>query len=71
VRLRLFGVCLPAIGIASGQEPAPRKLELRGDRFPGLTYEQMTPPQKAMTDRALAPPSRPRRKSWVSAAWSS
>ena len=30
------------------------KMELRGDRFPGLTYEEMTPAQKAATERALA-----------------
>jgi 4-carboxymuconolactone decarboxylase len=29
------------------------KLELRGDRFPGITYEEMTPEQKAATDHAL------------------
>jgi 4-carboxymuconolactone decarboxylase len=34
--------------------PAKPKLDLRGDRFTGLTYEQMTPAQKAITDRALA-----------------
>jgi 4-carboxymuconolactone decarboxylase len=30
------------------------KMELRGDRFPGITYEEMTPAQKAATERALA-----------------
>lgn len=37
-------------------KPAPGKpkLDLRGDRFPGLTYEEMTPAQKVITDRALA-----------------
>jgi 4-carboxymuconolactone decarboxylase len=29
------------------------KLELRGDRFPGLSYDEMTPEQKAATDHAL------------------
>jgi 4-carboxymuconolactone decarboxylase len=29
------------------------KLELRGDRFPGLSYDDMTPEQKASTERAL------------------
>jgi len=30
------------------------KFEMRGDRFPGLSYDEMTPEQKAATDRALA-----------------
>ena len=50
------------IGIAAAQDPqsAPQiaqakpVLQLRGDRFPGLTYDQMTPAQKSLTDRALA-----------------
>lgn len=29
-------------------------VQLRGDRFPGLRYDQMTPEQKALTDRAAA-----------------
>jgi 4-carboxymuconolactone decarboxylase len=29
------------------------KLELRGDRFPGLSYEEMAPEQKAATEHAL------------------
>src|SRR5579864_4494189 len=30
------------------------KLDLHGDRFPGLKYEELTPAQKAIADRALA-----------------
>ncbi len=30
-----------------------KKLDLRGDRFPGLPYEEMTPEQKTATDKAL------------------
>jgi 4-carboxymuconolactone decarboxylase len=30
------------------------KIELRGDRFKGLSYDEMTPEQKAATERALA-----------------
>jgi hypothetical protein len=30
-----LGICLVMIGIGLAQESAPRKLELRGDRFPG------------------------------------
>src|ERR1700676_3266548 len=35
-------------------KPAPKQLQLRGDRFRGLTYDEMTPEQKALTNRALA-----------------
>jgi 4-carboxymuconolactone decarboxylase len=31
-----------------------KKFTLRGDRFPPLTYDRMTPAQKTMTDHALA-----------------
>ena len=31
-----------------------QKLNLRGDRFRGLTYEELTPAQKVIADRALA-----------------
>jgi len=41
---------LPAV---AQDQPKP-KLNLRGDRFPGLTYEELTPPQKVIADRALA-----------------
>jgi 4-carboxymuconolactone decarboxylase len=39
------------------QEPAKaakQPLQLRGDRFRGLAYDEMTAEQKALTDRALA-----------------
>jgi 4-carboxymuconolactone decarboxylase len=39
-------------GVLSAQQPP--QIQLRGDRFPGIPYEQMTPEQKALTDRALA-----------------
>jgi 4-carboxymuconolactone decarboxylase len=40
--------------ITVAQEPAKPKLNLTGDRFPGLTYEELTPAQKVIADRALA-----------------
>ena len=40
-------------GIAQAQPTGP-KLVLRGDRFRGLTYEELTPEQRALADRALA-----------------
>ena len=33
---------------------AGKKMILRGDRFPGLVYEEMTPLQRALADRAVA-----------------
>src|SRR5260370_32291239 len=47
---------LIAISSAQAPQPAPAKpvLQLRGDRFRGLTYEELTPAQKTLTDRALA-----------------
>ncbi len=36
--------------------PDPRSLVLRGDRFKPLTYDEMTPAQKAMIDHLLAGP---------------
>jgi 4-carboxymuconolactone decarboxylase len=58
--------CLLAIaGVAAAQNTpqaapakspveAARELQLRGDRFPGLAYDNMTPAQKAITERAVA-----------------
>jgi len=40
--------------LAARQAPAAPDLHLRGDRFPPLTYERMTPGQKTMTDHVLA-----------------
>jgi len=42
------------LAAAVAQEPAKPKLNLRGDRFPGLTYEELTPVQKVIADGALA-----------------
>lgn len=41
------------IAIASAQAPSTAELRLSGDRFKPLTYAQMTPAQKAMTDHIL------------------
>src|SRR5262249_23617815 len=53
VSFRLLCACA-VVGMAGAQDTARAKLDLRGDRFRGLTYEEMTPEQKALTDRALA-----------------
>lgn len=49
-----FSIVLLA-GIAAAQAPVTKEnLQLRGDRFKPLTYEQMTPEQKALIDHLLA-----------------
>src|ERR1700679_1335223 len=40
-------------GLAAAQAPT-RDLHLVGDRFKPLTYDQMTPAQKTMTDHLLS-----------------
>jgi 4-carboxymuconolactone decarboxylase len=51
VRLQLY--FLLAFALAASAQDKP-KLDLRGDRFPGLGYEQLTPAQKVVADRALS-----------------
>lgn len=51
MRLHLYGVLMFALAASAQDKP---KLDLHGDRFPGLTYEQLTPAQKVIADRALA-----------------
>lgn len=41
-------------GVAMGQAPAARDLQLRGDRFAPLTYDKMTAAQKALVDDVLS-----------------
>jgi 4-carboxymuconolactone decarboxylase len=50
-----FACLIVATASAQDQPKQDRpKLDLRGDRFRGLTYEELTPAQKVITDRALA-----------------
>jgi 4-carboxymuconolactone decarboxylase len=50
-----WALALGLMGMAVAQTPAgPPKLELRGDRFKPLTYEQLNPAQKAMIDHLLS-----------------
>jgi 4-carboxymuconolactone decarboxylase len=53
-------VAVTASVLSAQQAPRPpadpRSLVLRGDRFKPLTYDEMTPPQKAMIDHLLAGP---------------
>ena len=55
--MRLPIVLIAAISLtclAQAQPPAAPDLHLRGDRFPPLIYDRMTPQQKAMTDHVLS-----------------
>jgi 4-carboxymuconolactone decarboxylase len=54
--MRLPVVCagvLGILGIVNAQAPTPRDIHLRGDRFPALTYDTMTPEQRTMADHVL------------------
>jgi 4-carboxymuconolactone decarboxylase len=51
----LSAFCCAAILFAQGtRDQANPKLDLHGDRFPGLKYEELTPAQKVVADRAIA-----------------
>jgi 4-carboxymuconolactone decarboxylase len=47
---------LGILGIVNAQAPTTRDLHLRGGRFQLLSYDQMTPEQKALADSILAGP---------------
>jgi 4-carboxymuconolactone decarboxylase len=51
MRLHLYGVLIFALAACAQDRP---QLDLHGDRFPGLTYEQLTPAQRLIADRALS-----------------
>ena len=60
---RVLPVCLvvlTAVALAAAQAPTqrpdPRTLQLRGDRFKPLTYDEMTPAQKTMIEHLLSGP---------------
>ena len=42
------------MSMANAQTPATRDLNLRGDRFKPLTYDQLTPEQKTMVEHLYA-----------------
>jgi 4-carboxymuconolactone decarboxylase len=53
--MRIPIVLLMALtGLAAAQTPPKPKLDLRGDRFRGLSYGELNPEQKVLVDRALA-----------------
>lgn len=51
MRFHLYCVLIFALAASAQDKP---KLDLHGDRFPGLTYDQLTPAQRVIADRALA-----------------
>lgn len=53
MRLPITVLSVFVIGLALAQAPTP-DLHLRGDRFKPLTYDKLTPEQKAMADHLLA-----------------
>jgi len=55
--MRLHYVIAGVIGLmsmANAQTPATRDLNLKGDRFKPLTYDQLTPEQKTMVEHLFA-----------------
>jgi 4-carboxymuconolactone decarboxylase len=52
----ILGVILGILGIVNAQAPTHRDLHLRGGRFQPLSYDQMTPEQKALVDSILSGP---------------
>jgi 4-carboxymuconolactone decarboxylase len=55
IRGSVCAVFITLISLASAQAPtSPPKLNLRGDRFKPLTYEQLDPAQKTMIEHLLA-----------------
>jgi len=62
--IRLLVVCAVAVAFAGSvvaqappaQRPDPRNIQLRGNRFKPLKYDEMTPAQKAMVEHLIAGP---------------
>jgi 4-carboxymuconolactone decarboxylase len=50
----VIAVVIGLVSMASAQTPANRDLNLRGDRFKPLTYDQLTPEQKTMVEHLYA-----------------
>lgn len=55
MRSFLLVICTTALaGLALAQNANKQPLQLRGNRFQPLTYEQLTPQQKAVADKVLS-----------------
>jgi 4-carboxymuconolactone decarboxylase len=49
-------IALVGTVVAQAQRPDPRTIQLRGNRFKPLTYDEMTPAQKTMVEHLIAGP---------------
>ncbi len=49
-----IAIVISLIGMANAQAPAKREMNLRGDRFKPLTYEQLTLEQKTMVEHLMS-----------------
>lgn len=54
VLLPLTSLLLLSASVFAQSKPDPAKIQLRGDRFPPLKYETMTPEQQAMINHLLS-----------------
>ena len=54
MRLVLLVAVIGLVSMANAQSPAKRDLNLRGDRFKPLTYDQLTPEQKTLVEHLYA-----------------
>ena len=54
--MRTFAIALVILGTVNAQAPTTRDLHLRGGRFAPLTYDAMTPEQKALVTSILSGP---------------
>jgi 4-carboxymuconolactone decarboxylase len=54
--MRTFAIALVILGTVNAQAPTTRDLHLRGGRFQPLSYDTMTPEQKALVDSILSGP---------------
>jgi 4-carboxymuconolactone decarboxylase len=56
VVLALVGITTAAQAPSTQPRPDPKNIQLRGDRFKALTYDEMTPAQKTMVEHLFAGP---------------
>jgi 4-carboxymuconolactone decarboxylase len=54
MRLTIAVAAITFLSLAYAQAPSTHDLNLRGDRFKPLTYDQLTPEQKTMVEHLLA-----------------
>jgi 4-carboxymuconolactone decarboxylase len=54
MRLHVIAGVIVLMSMANAQNPATRDLNLRGDRFKPLTYDQLTPEQKTLVEHLMA-----------------